>query len=127
MNRKPLFMFIVLFLFVLLVSTAGAQDSIVDQEVGEFVVLDRVVTPDGINTTVEIPNFRDTFIASNKPNENFGLSTNMQIGYSLTGQSLGAVRMLLQYQVQDYIPSGAVINSAKLPDLSYRGDARRRL
>ena len=114
MNRKSLLMFTVLLLIVLLVSTVGAQDSIMDQEVGEMVILKQVRTPNGINTVKEIPNFRDTFISSGQPNTNFGNETYMQIGYSLTGQELGAMRMLLQYNVQDYVPSGAVVNSAKL-------------
>jgi hypothetical protein len=114
MNRKPFLMLIVLLFFVFLVSTVGAQDSIVDQEVGEFVILSQEVTPDGIHTIAQIPNKKDAFISSNKPDNNFGLRSDMRLGYSLSGESLGAVRMLLQYQVQDYIPSGAVINNATL-------------
>ena len=124
MNRKPFLMLIVLLLFVLMVSTVGAQDSfvnpdivdpdIVDQEVGDFVILEQNVTPDGIQNIVQIPNKKDAFISSNKPDNNFGLRSDMRLGYSLSGESLGAVRMLLQYQVQDYIPTGAVINNATL-------------
>jgi hypothetical protein len=114
MNRKPLLMFTMLLLFVLLVSTVGAQDSIMDQEVGEMVILKQVRTPDGINTVKEIPNLKDTFISSNEPNRNFGSSTSMQMGYSLTGQSYGAVRPLLEFDVLKYVPKGAVVNNAKL-------------
>jgi hypothetical protein len=114
MNRKGMLTLVVLLLFVFLVFTVGAQDQIADQEVEEFVILEQEVTPDGIRTIAQVPNFRDTFISSNRPNDNFGLSSNMQLGYSLTGQSLGAVRLLLQYNVQDYVPQGAVINSARL-------------
>jgi hypothetical protein len=114
MSRRALLMFPVLLLFVLLVSTVGAQDSIVDQPVGETIIVSQERTPDGINTVKNIPNLKDTYISSNKPNENFGLQSSMQLGYSLTGQSLGAVRMLLQYDVLKDIPKGAVINSAKL-------------
>ena len=114
MNRKPFLLLSILLLFVLLVSTVGAQDSIVDQEVEEVVILEQEVTPDSIHTVVQIPNKKDAFISSNKPDNNFGLRSDMRIGYSLTGESLGAMRMLLQYQVQDYVPKGAVINSAKL-------------
>jgi len=115
MSRKPFLLFSILLLFVLLVSTVGAQDSIVDQEITEVVILEQEITPDGIHTVVQIPNKKDAFIASNQPNTNFGLQSDMRLGYSLaTGGSLGAMRMLLQYQVQDYIPSGAVINKATL-------------
>ena len=114
MNRKPFLLLAVLLLFVLLVSTVGAQDSIVDQEVEEMIILEQEITPDGIRTIAQIPNKKDTYIASNRPNDNFGLQNDMRIGFSLTGSSLGAMRMLLQYQVQEYIPKGAVINNATL-------------
>ena len=115
MNRKRLLMLTVLMLFVFLVSTVGAQDSIVDQEVEEAVILQQEVTPDGINTIVQIPNKKDAYIASNQPNTNFGLQSDMRLGYSLaTGGNLGAMRMLLQFQVQEYVPKGSLINSAKL-------------
>jgi len=114
MKRKPIFMLTLLLLLVLLVSTVGAQDSIIDQEVSEMIILKQERTPDGINTVMEIPNLKDTFISSNQPDRNFGSDTNMQMGYSLTGQSYGAVRPLLEYDVLKYVPKGAVVNSAKL-------------
>jgi hypothetical protein len=114
MNHKPFLLLTILLLFVLLVSTVGAQDSIVDQEVEEAVILKREVTPDGIHTIVQVPNKKDAYIASNRPDENFGLQGDMRLGYNLTGEGLGAMRLLLQYQVQEYVPKGAVVNSAKL-------------
>ena len=114
MNRKTFLVLAMMLLFVLLVSSVGAQDSTIDQEVEEMVVLEREVTPDGIHSIINIPNKKDAFISSNQPYTNYGLLSDMQLGYSLTGESLGAMRMLLQYQVQDYIPQGAVINSATL-------------
>ncbi len=119
MNRKPFLMFIVLLFFVLLVSTVGAQDSIVDedivdQEVGEFEILSQEVTPDGIQTIARIPNKKDTYISSNPPDGNFGSQDDMRMGYSLSGSGLGAVRPLLQYDVLKYVQTGSVINSAKL-------------
>ncbi len=72
MNRKLFLSLAVLLLFVLLVSTVGAQDSIVDQEVEEMIILEQEITPDGIRTIAQIPNKKDTYIASNRPNDNFG-------------------------------------------------------
>ncbi len=69
MSRRALLMFPVLLLFVLLVSTVGAQDSIVDQPVGETIIVSQERTPDGINTVNNIPNLKDTYISSNKPNK----------------------------------------------------------
>lgn len=125
MNRKPLLTLTLLLLFLLLASTVMAQDStpeatadpdsIVDQEVEEAVILKREVTPDGIHTIVQVPNKKDTYIASNRPDQNFGLQPDMRLGYSNNvGGNLGAMRLLLQYQVQEYVPQGAVVNSATL-------------
>lgn len=114
MKHKSLLPFAVLLLFMLLVTTVGAQDSIADREIEEVKILKQEVTPDGIHTIVQIPNFRDTFIASNRPDQNFGSDTSMWLGYNLSPPNYGAVRLLLQYNVQDYIPDNAVINSAKL-------------
>ena len=112
MNRKPIIMLTILLLAVFLVATVSAQDSIIDQAVGEEVILHQEMTPDGINTIVELPNTKDTFVSSSQPNTNYGTRSDMQLGYN-TSANLGAVRPMLQFDTKS-IPSGAVINSAKL-------------
>ena len=114
MTRKPILLFSVLLLFVLLVSTVGAQDVDPNHPVDDAIIVSQERTPDGINTVKNIPNLKDTFVSSNRPNTNFGSESNMQLGYSQTGQSYGAVRIMLQYDVLKYIPAGSVVNSAKL-------------
>lgn len=89
-------------------------------------ILDSVQNPDGTTTvTVRIyatpndpdapnTNFwmsQDTYIASGKPDTNYGSATNLGIGYSNTGNQ--AMRILLQYNLSG-IPTGATVNSAKV-------------
>ncbi len=113
MNRKPLILIALLLISVFLVSTVGAQDSIMNRAVGPEVILKQEVTPDGLNTVIELPNTKDTFVSSNQPGTNFGSRSDMLLGYSLTGENLGAVRLLLQFDTNS-IPKNAVINSAKV-------------
>lgn len=113
MNRKSIILLAFLLFPVFLVSTVMAQDSIMDQPAGPIIVLSEEMTPDGLNTTIEIPNTKDTFVSSNQPNTNYGSASTMLLGYSLGGQNLGAVRPMLQFDTNS-IPKGAIINSATL-------------
>ena len=113
MKRKPIILLTLLLLTVFLASTVGAQDeSIMNKAVGPEVILSEEMTPSGLNTIVELPNTKDTFVASSQPYTNYGGSSTFQLGYNLSG-GLGAVRPMLQFDTNS-IPSGAVINSAKL-------------
>jgi len=116
--------------FVAVNLTARAAPLAQDQQPGSqndnVVVLNRVQNPDGTtNVTVRIyaapndpnaPNTtfwvsQDTYIASGKPDNNFGSATNMGIGYSNTGNQ--AMRMLLQFNLSS-IPTYATVNSATI-------------
>jgi hypothetical protein len=103
-----------------------AQDPQPGNQDDSVVVLDRLQNPDGTTTvTVRLysapndpnapeTNFwmsQDTYIASGKPENNFGSATNMGVGYSNTGNQ--AMRMLLQFNLSG-IPTGATVNSAKV-------------
>ena len=61
-------------------------------------------------TSVQINVGKDTFIASNQPNTNFGGLSNLDVGWYA---SFGAVRPLLKFGL-DSIPSNAHINGAQL-------------
>ena len=61
---------------------------------------------------VYIPPSKDSFLASNDPNRNYGADTLIRFGYSDSG--LGATRPLFKYKVEAYIPSDAKISSAQL-------------
>ncbi|MDX1414981.1 MAG: DNRLRE domain-containing protein [Candidatus Promineifilaceae bacterium] len=113
MKHKPLILLTLLLLTVALVTSVGAQESIMNKALRPPKIIKQEVTPDGVNTIVELSNTKDTFVSSNQPGTNFGSRSDMQLGYSLTGENLGAVRPMLQFDT-DSIPKQAVINSATL-------------
>lgn len=65
-----------------------------------------------LETTIEIPVRADAYIASNNPNDNFGASTWLCMGYSFDSPNRGGVRILMLIDVSG-IPSNAVIHSAR--------------
>jgi hypothetical protein len=70
------------------------------------------VTPSGVNTVIEIPPIADTYIASERPSQNFGGDA-LFLGYNRTGDGFGAQRILIRFNLNS-IPSNATINSARL-------------
>lgn len=81
----------------------------------EAVIVERVAQPDGTTSTlIALPATADTYLASARPLQNFG-SDALYLGYNLAGvNNFGAERMLLMFDVDTYVPDGAVINSATL-------------
>ncbi|MBE2202667.1 MAG: fibronectin type III domain-containing protein [Anaerolinea sp.] len=81
----------------------------------EPIVLSSVLQPDGTtNTVILLPAVADTYLASERPLQNFG-SDALFLGYNLVGSDyFGAQRILLRFDVENFIPAGAVINSAAL-------------
>jgi len=77
--------------------------------------LERTVIPQGlVNSVIELPAEADAYIASEWPNQNFGLGA-LYLGYHLRGEdNFGAERVLLRFDVMGRIPPGAVINDARL-------------
>ena len=90
-------------------AAAAAQDGTDDPSVPP-----EVVQPAGetatLGTSVQINVGKDTFIASNQPNTNFGGLSNLDVGWY---GNFGAVRTLLKFGL-DNIPSNAHINGAQL-------------
>jgi hypothetical protein len=72
------------------------------------------MTEAGVNTLVEIPVSRDTYIASNLPDTNYGTSPRLRQGYNLSGSNDGALRTFLFFDVASVVPAQAVIHSAKI-------------
>lgn len=63
---------------------------------------------------IQIPAVADTYIASQRPSQNFSADS-LFLGYNLTGaNNFGAQRILLRFNVKDNIPGNAIINSAIL-------------
>lgn len=92
--------------------TRGADRIAPDREP---VIVETVEHPDGTTSTlVALPAVADSYLASNRPLQNFG-SDALYLGYNLAGaDNFGAQRILLQFDVAPFIPDGAVINSATL-------------
>ncbi|MFO7536872.1 MAG: DNRLRE domain-containing protein, partial [Chloroflexota bacterium] len=66
-----------------------------------------------VRTVIELPATADTYIASERPNQNFGADA-LFLGYNLDGDHYGAQRMLLRFDVENQIPPGAVVTEAHL-------------
>lgn len=88
---------------------AAAQDD-VDEPSAPVEVVQPAGAAETLGTTVQINVGKDTFIASNQPNTNFGGLSNLDAGWYA---SFGAVRPLLKFGL-DSIPSNARINGAQL-------------
>lgn len=65
------------------------------------------------STLLEIPTEADTYIASERPNQNFGTDA-LYLGYNLVGDHFGAQRILIRFDVENALPDGAVIHDADL-------------
>lgn len=79
----------------------------------EPVILDRTVDEAAgtVSTLLEVPVTDDTYIASEEPTTNFGASNWLRLGYSADPPSLGAVRVLMRFDIS-LIPDNAQIESA---------------
>ena len=105
----------VLLVFLMLVAqlavpaAAAAQDD-ADEPSAPVEVVQPAGETATLGTTVQINVGKDTFIASNQPNTNFGGLSNLDAGWYA---SFGAVRPLLKFGL-DNIPSNAHINGAQL-------------
>ena len=81
----------------------------------EPIIVESNLRPDGTtNTIIALPAIADAYIASERPSQNFGGDA-LYLGYNLAGASnFGAQRILLQFEIDPYVPDTAVINSATL-------------
>lgn len=66
-----------------------------------------------LRTVIELPAVADSYIASARPNQNFGADS-LFLGYNLFGDNFGAQRLLVRFDVAGNLPTNAVINSAQL-------------
>ena len=106
---------------VLLVAGVGltplAEEGPSDEDLAsqlQSVILDQTISPGAVTTVIEIPVSQDTYVASNKPSTNYGRSSELRLGYNNQGNRDGALRTLIEFNVVNYIPQGAVINHATL-------------
>ncbi len=66
-----------------------------------------------VHTVVELPAVADSYIASARPDQNFG-SDSLYLGYSQLGDGFGAERFVVRFDIAANIPANATINSARL-------------
>jgi hypothetical protein len=66
-----------------------------------------------LRTVVELPAVADSYIASARPDQNFG-NDSLYLGYSQLGDGFGAQRLLVRFDIAGNIPANATINSARL-------------
>ncbi|MCX6043521.1 MAG: DNRLRE domain-containing protein [Chloroflexi bacterium] len=66
-----------------------------------------------VTTVVELPASADSYIATNRPNQNFGTES-LFLGYNNNGDQLGAERLLIRFDLANTIPAGATIQDARL-------------
>jgi hypothetical protein len=71
------------------------------------------LAPGAVQVVVALPAVADTYIASQRPNENFGNDA-LFLGYNLTDGTFGAQRTLLRFDVESYIPQNSLVNEARL-------------
>lgn len=81
----------------------------------EPVIVDSSQRPNGTtSTTIALPATADAYIASERPLQNFGGDA-LYLGYNLAGaNNFGAQRLLIQFEIDPYVPDTAVVNSATL-------------
>ena len=111
---------VLMLLTSLFVVSASSQDDPNTQEVlgleadqqFEPLVLQEIRSDNTINTVIELSATQDTYVTSNLPNDNWGTSNWLRLGYNLASPNYGAVRIFLKFDLSS-IPSQAVINSAR--------------
>ncbi|MGC9349735.1 MAG: DNRLRE domain-containing protein [Anaerolineae bacterium] len=84
-----------------------------DREAPQREVVVRPLAGDAALTQVVLAPEADTYIASERPFQNFG-GGGLFLGYNLTGDGFGAERIFLRFDVDAYVPEGVVIKSARL-------------
>ncbi|MEZ4864276.1 MAG: DNRLRE domain-containing protein [Caldilineaceae bacterium] len=86
-----------------------------DLSASEPTVLYQETKADGsINALISLPAVQDTYAASNPRSINFGGADTLLLGYNSAGSNLGALRLLIRFDFPGPIPSGAIINSARI-------------
>ena len=107
-------MFLVaLFVLTTMVATTAAQEETPapDDLPPEVTILEQIVTPDSVTTIINVTTTKDSFVASNFPDINYGGFGQLRTGYDSTVTNYGAQRILMEFNIGS-IPSGAIINSA---------------
>ncbi|MGD8807145.1 MAG: DNRLRE domain-containing protein [Chloroflexota bacterium] len=112
-NLRQALVLLLLPLLAMALSTTAAQEDGPDGSEAEARIVERIVMPDAVQTTIQFYPTHDAFVSSAFPNSNFGTSpyTDLRVGYDpLTYQ---AERSLIKFNISS-IPTGAQIQNAEL-------------
>jgi hypothetical protein len=115
--RSHMSLILILLLLLAAPISAVAQGEqpprVADREAPEREATVRPLSEDALLAQVVLHPVADAYIASERPDQNFGTS-GLFLGYNLTGDHFGAQRILLRFNVEGALPAGAVINDARL-------------
>jgi hypothetical protein len=90
-----------------------APPRVVEREAPERTPTVRPLGGDAVLTQVVLAPEADTYIASERPTQNFG-ADGLFLGYNLAGDEFGAERIFLRFDVDAFVPEGAVVTDARL-------------
>jgi hypothetical protein len=105
---------LLLVLLTISIASAAAQGSSSGtpfEELGEDLVLRRVKTP--TSDIIDLLPIQDTYITSNRPDQNYGQAADFWVGYDLDRTGGGAERPYIQWDIGQ-VPEYITINSAEL-------------
>lgn len=67
----------------------------------------------GAQTVLELPAVADSYVASNRPGQNFGTGS-LYLGYNQVDDAFGIQRIFLRFDIAGNLPTNATIQSAQL-------------
>lgn len=112
-SRSGIALLSVLLLALMIASTAfgGAKSGLQEYDPDQDLVLRHTKTP-----TLEIVDLlplQDTYITSNRPDQNYGQAADLWVGYDLDRTGGGAQRTYIEWAI-DSVPDYVIINTAEL-------------
>jgi hypothetical protein len=85
-----------------------------DAPARDAVILSRQpLAADSVQLVIAIPAEADTYVASERPDENFGADA-LFLGYNQTDGGFGAQRILMAFDVERFVPPGSLVHEARL-------------
>jgi hypothetical protein len=110
---KWLFLLVIVLLFALVATTAAQEEAVDDESppVLEPFMIDRTVTPQGVDEVWTFFPSQDAFLSSARPYNNYGNLSTLGVGYDTSIYQ--AMRTVMQFNITS-IPSNSIVNSARL-------------
>lgn len=92
----------------------GRTGNLPDPEREPVVLNTRQLSAAATTTTLEFASSADTYIASNRPSQNFGSATGLFLGFNGGATGYGAERIFIRFDAISLIPRNARIDQARL-------------